>query len=86
VLIEGVPTSVAREITQALSIPTVGIGAGPGCDGQVLVLHDLLGLFEEFSPKFVKRYANLRDAALTALTTYRDEVMAGKFPSDRESY
>jgi 3-methyl-2-oxobutanoate hydroxymethyltransferase len=86
VLIEGVPTAVAQEITRALSIPTVGIGAGPGCDGQVLVLHDLLGLFEEFSPKFVKRYANLRDTALSALRAYRDEVMAGKFPSERESY
>jgi len=86
VLVEGVPTAVAREITRALSIPTVGIGAGPGCDGQVLVLHDLLGLFEEFSPKFVKRYANLREVALAALTAYRDEVMAGKFPSERESY
>jgi 3-methyl-2-oxobutanoate hydroxymethyltransferase len=86
VLVEGVPTAVAREITRALSIPTVGIGAGPGCDGQVLVLHDLLGLFDEFSPKFVKRYANLREVALAALTTYRDEVMAGKFPSERESY
>jgi 3-methyl-2-oxobutanoate hydroxymethyltransferase len=86
VLVEGVPTAVAREITRSLGIPTVGIGAGPGCDGQVLVLHDLLGLFDEFSPKFVKRYANLREAALAALTTYRDEVIAGKFPSERESY
>jgi 3-methyl-2-oxobutanoate hydroxymethyltransferase len=86
VLIEGVPPPVAKKITRALSIPTVGIGAGPGCDGQVLVLHDLLGLFVEFSPKFVKRYANLRDTALKALTTYRNEVLNGRFPSAKESY
>jgi 3-methyl-2-oxobutanoate hydroxymethyltransferase len=86
VLIEGVPPAVAKKITRALSIPTVGIGAGPGCDGQVLVLHDLLGLFVEFSPKFVKRYANLRETAVKALTAYRNEVMSGRFPSARESY
>jgi 3-methyl-2-oxobutanoate hydroxymethyltransferase len=86
VLIEGVPPPVAKKITRALSIPTIGIGAGPGCDGQVLVLHDLLGLFVEFSPKFVKRYANLRDTALKALTTYRNDVLNGRFPSARESY
>jgi 3-methyl-2-oxobutanoate hydroxymethyltransferase len=86
VLIEGVPPPVAKKITKALSIPTVGIGAGPGCDGQVLVLHDLLGLFVEFSPKFVKRYANLRDTALKALTTYRNDVLNGRFPSAKESY
>lgn len=86
VLIEGVPPPVAKKITKALSIPTVGIGAGPGCDGQVLVLHDLLGLFVEFSPKFVKRYANLRETAIKALTVYRNEVMTGRFPSAKESY
>jgi 3-methyl-2-oxobutanoate hydroxymethyltransferase len=86
VLIEGVPPPVAKQITRALAIPTVGIGAGPGCDGQVLVLHDLLGLFVEFSPKFVKRYANLRETAVKALIAYRNEVLSGKFPSARESY
>jgi 3-methyl-2-oxobutanoate hydroxymethyltransferase len=86
VLIEGVPPPVAKKITKALSIPTIGIGAGPGCDGQVLVLHDLLGLFVEFSPKFVKRYANMRETAIKALTAYRNEVMSGRFPSAKESY
>jgi 3-methyl-2-oxobutanoate hydroxymethyltransferase len=86
VLIEGVPPPVAKRITKALSIPTIGIGAGPGCDGQVLVLHDLLGLFVEFSPKFVKRYANMRETAIKALTAYRNEVMTGRFPSAKESY
>jgi 3-methyl-2-oxobutanoate hydroxymethyltransferase len=86
VLIEGVPPPVAKKITKALSIPTIGIGAGPGCDGQVLVLHDLLGLFVEFSPKFVKRYANMRETAIKALTAYRNEVMTGRFPSAKESY
>ncbi|MFZ5875028.1 MAG: 3-methyl-2-oxobutanoate hydroxymethyltransferase [Nitrospirota bacterium] len=86
VLIEGVPPPVAKRITKALAIPTIGIGAGPGCDGQVLVLHDLLGLFVEFSPKFVKRYANLRETAIKALTAYRNEVMTGRFPSEKESY
>jgi 3-methyl-2-oxobutanoate hydroxymethyltransferase len=85
-LIEGVPMAVARDITQAVSIPTIGIGAGAACDGQVIVLHDLLGLFDEFSPKFIKRYVNLREIISTAVTQYKDEVMNGQFPSETESY
>ena len=85
-LIEGVPMAVARDITRAVSIPTIGIGAGAACDGQVIVLHDLLGLFDEFSPKFIKRYVNLREIISTAVTQYKDEVMNGQFPSERESY
>ncbi|MEO5656132.1 MAG: 3-methyl-2-oxobutanoate hydroxymethyltransferase [Nitrospiria bacterium] len=85
-LIEGVPMAVAAEITRAVSIPTIGIGAGAACDGQVIVLHDLLGLFDQFSPKFIKRYANLRDVALAAVKQYKDEVMDGRFPSEKESY
>jgi len=85
-LIEGVPSAVAREITRAVAVPTIGIGAGAACDGQVLVLHDLLGLFDQFSPKFVKRYADLRAAAMAAIVQYRDEVVNGQFPSERESY
>jgi 3-methyl-2-oxobutanoate hydroxymethyltransferase len=85
-LIEGVPMEVAREITRAVSIPTIGIGAGAACDGQVIVLHDLLGLFDQFSPKFIKRYASLREVALAAITQYRNEVLSGEFPSERESY
>jgi len=86
VVLEAVPAKLAKTITQALAIPTIGIGAGPACDGQVLVLYDLLGLFEEFVPKFVKPYAHLRADALQALRRFREEVEQGKFPSDSESY
>lgn len=86
VVLEAVPADLARRITDALSIPTIGIGGGPHCDGQVLVIYDLLGLFDEFVPKFVKPYAHLKADALQALQRYREEVEQGKFPSDAESY
>ena len=86
IVLEAVPVDLARRITAALSIPTIGIGAGAHCDGQVLVLYDLLGLFDEFVPKFVKPYAHLKADALQALRRYREEVEHGKFPSDHESY
>ena len=86
IVLEAVPAKLAKTITQALSIPTIGIGAGPACDGQVLVLYDLLGLFDEFVPKFVKPYAHLRADALQALRRFREEVEQGKFPTDSESY
>ncbi len=85
-VLEAVPAELAGTITRALSIPTIGIGAGPHCDGQVLVLYDLLGLFEEFVPKFVKPYAHLRADAVQALRRYKEEVEQGKFPTDSESY
>jgi 3-methyl-2-oxobutanoate hydroxymethyltransferase len=85
-VLEAVPAKLAAKITQALSIPTIGIGAGPSCDGQVLVLYDLLGLFDQFVPKFVKPYAHLKADALQALRRYREEVEQGKFPTDSESY
>jgi 3-methyl-2-oxobutanoate hydroxymethyltransferase len=85
-VLEAIPTDLARRITQTLSISTIGIGAGPHCDGQVLVLYDLLGLFDAFMPKFVKTYAHLKADALQALSRYREEVEQGKFPSDSESY
>jgi 3-methyl-2-oxobutanoate hydroxymethyltransferase len=85
-LLEAIPLGLARKITEALSIPTIGIGAGPFCDGQVLVLHDVLGMFERFVPKFVKRYANLKDAALKAVKDYREEVEEGVFPSEETSF
>ena len=85
-VLEAIPVSVAKDITDAISIPTIGIGAGPACDGQVLVLHDLLGLFDAFTPKFVKTYAHLKTDALQALSRYKEEVEQGKFPSDSESY
>jgi 3-methyl-2-oxobutanoate hydroxymethyltransferase len=86
VVLECMPTGLAIRITEALSIPTIGIGAGRGCDGQVLVLYDLLGLFDEFVPKFVKPYAHLKADALQALRRYKEEIECGKFPTDAESY
>ena len=85
-VLEAVPTALAQSITQAVSIPTIGIGAGPHCDGQVLVLYDLLGLFDEFVPKFVKPYAHLKADALQALRRFKEEVERRKFPTDVESY
>ena len=86
VVIEGVPASLGAEISKSLRIPTIGIGAGPDCDGQVLVLHDLLGLFDRFTPKFVKKYANLKDQALKAVKEYKQDVESGKFPSEEHSF
>ncbi|HNP29879.1 MAG TPA: 3-methyl-2-oxobutanoate hydroxymethyltransferase [Nitrospirales bacterium] len=86
VVLECMPTGLAQRITGELSIPTIGIGAGQGCDGQVLVLYDLLGLFDDFVPKFVKPYAHLKADALQALRRYKEEVECGKFPTDTESY
>ena len=85
-VLEAIPADLAKKITQALSISTIGIGAGPHCDGQVLVLYDLLGLFDAFTPKFVKTYAHLKTDALQALSRYKEDVEQGKFPSDSESY
>jgi 3-methyl-2-oxobutanoate hydroxymethyltransferase len=86
VVLEAIPADLAKTISGQLTIPTVGIGAGPHCDGQILVLYDLLGLFDEFVPKFVKPYAHLKADALQALRRYKEEVEQGKFPSDSESY
>ena len=86
VVLEGMPTSLAQEIQGMLRIPTIGIGAGPHCDGQVLVLHDLLGLFDRFTPKFVKKYANLKVQALTAVKEYKQEVESGTFPTQEHSF
>jgi 3-methyl-2-oxobutanoate hydroxymethyltransferase len=86
VVLEAMPADLAKRITEQLTIPTIGIGAGPYCDGQVLVLYDLLGLFDEFVPKFVKPYAHLKADALQALRRYKEEVEQGKFPADSESY
>jgi 3-methyl-2-oxobutanoate hydroxymethyltransferase len=86
VVLEGVPRELAALITRRLSIPTIGIGAGPECDGQVLVLHDLLGLSFTAPAKFVRRYADLAGTTREALENFRRDVLAGKFPEDRESY
>jgi len=85
-ILEAIPASLAKKITEALTIPTIGIGAGPWCDGQVLVMHDVLGLFERFVPRFVKRYANLKDEALRAVRRYREDVEKGEFPSGEHSF
>ena len=85
-MIEGVPAEIAVKITKAVSIPTIGIGAGPDCDGQVLVWHDLLGLYDGLRPKFVKRYAELGALAKAALEDYCREVRAGTFPSAEHSF
>src|SRR4030066_983204 len=80
-LIEAIPMKLAKKITEELSKPTIGIGAGPHCDGQVLVLHDVIGMFERFVPKFVKRYADLKGEALKAIRMYREEGENGEIPS-----
>lgn len=86
VVLEAVPAPVAEAITRKLRIPTIGIGAGPDCDGQVLVFHDLLGLFTDFIPQFVKRYAELGDAIIAALQQYCAEVQAGQFPGPEHAF
>lgn len=85
-LLEAIPAELAEQITGELEIPTIGIGAGPHCDGQILVMHDVLGMFERFVPKFVKRYAHLREDAIKAIRQYRDEVERGVFPGKEHSF
>lgn len=80
VVLEAVPADLAREISESLTIPTIGIGAGPHCDGQVLVVNDLLGIYEKFTPRFVKKYAELGTSMKQAFKEYIDEVKAGTFP------
>jgi 3-methyl-2-oxobutanoate hydroxymethyltransferase len=86
VVLEALPAPLAKEIGGMLSIPTIGIGAGPHCDGQVLVIHDLLGLFDRFTPKFVKRYANLKEQAVNAVKQFKQDVEDGGFPSEEHSF
>jgi 3-methyl-2-oxobutanoate hydroxymethyltransferase len=86
VVLEGMPREVAGWITRELHIPTIGIGAGPDCDGQILVFHDLVGLSFEMRPKFVRRYAEVAEVVRGALAAYAADVQAGRYPSDAESY
>jgi len=81
IVLECVPAALAERITAEVSVPTIGIGAGPGCDGQVLVINDMLGLYGGFTPKFVKKYANLNPLILEALRQYKEEVESGAFPA-----
>ncbi len=85
-VLEGVPNEVGKLVTQSVDIPTVGIGAGPDCDGQVLVFHDVLGIEDRFKPKFVRRYAGLKADGVEALTAFASDVRTGAFPADDECY
>ena len=86
IVLELVPTPLSAEITKALSVPTIGIGAGPSCDGQVLVLHDMLGLNDRFSAKFVKKYATLADDVRKAAEAFKAEVRSGRYPDADHSF
>jgi 3-methyl-2-oxobutanoate hydroxymethyltransferase len=85
-VVECVPTELARKITASLKIPTIGIGAGAGCDGQILVAHDMLGLFDDFQPRFVKHYAHLGQDVVRAVTAYCREVREGTFPGEEHGF
>jgi len=85
-VLELVPADLARKVSEALTVPTIGIGSGAQCDGQVLVLHDMLGLNERFKPKFVKRYADLAEAVKKAVRAYGDDVRSGKYPDSSHSF
>lgn len=86
IVLEKIPASLAKKVTQSVSVPTIGIGAGPHCDGQVLVVYDMLGLTEEFKPRFVRRYAELAETMRGAFQTYIRDVKSKHFPTDKESY
>jgi len=86
IVLEGMPAELAQQITETLTIPTIGIGAGAGCDGQVLVCYDLLGLNPDFQPKFVKAFAHLHEQVTEAVKTYAAEVQAGTFPAEEHSF
>jgi len=86
VVLECLPVEVARDITEQIRIPTIGIGAGNGCDGQVLVTHDMLGLTSGYAPRFVRQFANLRETARLAIEEYCQEVRTGNFPGNEQSY
>ncbi len=86
IVVEGVPDVVANMVTNAIDIPTIGIGAGGGCDGQVLVFHDVLGIEDRFVPKFVRKYADINSASVEALSEFAADVRSGAFPNDDETY
>lgn len=86
IVLEGVPAKLADLITSKVNVPTIGIGASAGCDGQVLVVNDMLGMFNDFIPKFVKRYANLKDVMSEGIRNYIDEVNEGQFPTEDHTF
>jgi 3-methyl-2-oxobutanoate hydroxymethyltransferase len=85
-VLECMPAELGAEVTEKVGVPTIGIGAGPGCDGQILVIHDMLGLQTRLAPKFVKRYAELGEGVTAALSAYRSEVESGAYPGKEHSY
>src|SRR5262249_36170722 len=85
-VLECIPSAIAARITQLVRIPTIGIGAGPDCDGQVLVMHDILGLSSDYAPKFVKAYADMKSTVVDAVRQFRDEVRDGAFPGPEHQY
>ena len=86
IVLEAIPAKLASLVSKMLTIPTIGIGAGVGCDGQVLVMHDIMGLFDQFTPRFVKKYANLREVMLMAMNQYHQDVKTRQFPSDEHEF
>src|SRR3989344_8918381 len=86
ITLEMVSHDVAKIITETVHVPTIGIGSGPSCDGQVLVIHDMLGMYERYHPTYVRTYADLKSQAIEAVKRYKEEVETGQFPSDEESY
>ena len=86
IVLEKIPATLAKQVSAAISVPTIGIGAGPDCDGQVLVLHDMLGITQDFSPRFLRRYLDLEKDIQSAIAQYVGDVRGGKFPTERESY
>ena len=85
-VLEKIPALLAKEVSESLIIPTIGIGAGKHCDGQVLVMHDMLGINTEFKPRFLRQYLNIHEQATGAVQQYIEDVKGGSFPSDTESY
>jgi 3-methyl-2-oxobutanoate hydroxymethyltransferase len=86
IVLEGIPGPVAEKITSVVPVPTIGIGAGVGCDGQVLVYHDVLGLEDRLRPKFVRRYADIGEASVAGLRAFAEDVRGRRFPSEAETY
>jgi 3-methyl-2-oxobutanoate hydroxymethyltransferase len=86
IVLEKIPASLAKEVSESLSIPTIGIGAGNGCDGQVLVMHDMLGINTEFRPRFLRTYLDLHELVTGAVQKYIDDVKSGDFPNEKEQY
>jgi 3-methyl-2-oxobutanoate hydroxymethyltransferase len=86
IVLEKIPAELGRKISESLTIPTIGIGAGPYCDGQILVWTDMLGLTVDFNPRFVRHYANLYETMVTSTKKYGEDIRKGKFPNDKESY